>query len=64
MEQMRTSTHCLHEPYQEMVELRVDKWKTKFEKVQGGKEVVSLTGKTSADLHLLEKAHKYVELVQ
>lgn len=43
------------EPYQEMVDLRVKEWKAKFSKVQGGKEIVSLTGETSADLRLLEK---------
>jgi pre-mRNA-splicing helicase BRR2 len=30
-------------------------WRTRFEKLQGGKEIVSLTGETSADLRLLEK---------
>ena len=43
------------EPYQEMVDLRVREWKEKFGDVQGGKEIVSLTGETSADLRLLEK---------
>lgn len=43
------------EPYQEMVDQRVAEWKAKFSKLQGGKEVVSLTGETSADLRLLEK---------
>jgi len=43
------------EPYQEMVDLRVREWKTKFGSVQGGKEILSLTGETSADLRLLEK---------
>ncbi|KAF8970308.1 Sec63-domain-containing protein [Flammula alnicola] len=43
------------EPYQEMVDLRVKEWKDKFQNVQGGKEIVSLTGETSADLRLLEK---------
>jgi len=40
------------EPYQEMVDLRVREWKTKFGSVQGGKEFLSLT---SADSRLLEK---------
>jgi pre-mRNA-splicing helicase BRR2 len=44
------------EPYQEMVELRVNEWKAKFGKLQGGKDIVSLTGETSADLRLLEKS--------
>ena len=43
------------EPYQEMVDLRVKEWKAKFGSVQGGKEILSLTGETSADLRLLEK---------
>jgi len=43
------------EPYQEMVDQRVMEWRGKFEKLQGGKEIVSLTGETSADLRLLEK---------
>ena len=43
------------EPYQEMVDQRVMEWRAKFEKLQGGKEIVSLTGETSADLRLLEK---------
>jgi ATP-dependent helicase YprA (DUF1998 family) len=43
------------EPYQEMVDLRVKEWTSKFRELQGGKEVVSLTGETSADLRLLEK---------
>jgi pre-mRNA-splicing helicase BRR2 len=43
------------EPYQEMVDQRVAEWRAKFSKLQGGKEIVSLTGETSADLRLLEK---------
>ncbi|KAG5640834.1 hypothetical protein DXG03_006882 [Asterophora parasitica] len=43
------------EPYQEMVDQRVEEWRAKFSKLQGGKEIVSLTGETSADLRLLEK---------
>lgn len=43
------------EPFQEMVNQRVAEWRTKFSGVQGGKEFVSLTGETSADLRLLEK---------
>ncbi|KAF7968038.1 hypothetical protein HWV62_32144 [Athelia sp. TMB] len=43
------------EPYQEMVDQRVVEWRKKFSGVQGGKEIVSLTGETSADLRLLEK---------
>jgi pre-mRNA-splicing helicase BRR2 len=43
------------EPYPEMVELRATEWRGKFGNLQGGKEIVSLTGETSADLRLLEK---------
>ena len=43
------------EPYQEMVDQRVAEWRKKFSRLQGGKEIVSLTGETSADLRLLEK---------
>lgn len=43
------------EPFQEMVDQRVAEWKTKFGELQGGKEIVRLTGETSADLRLLEK---------
>ncbi|KAJ7063405.1 putative RNA helicase [Mycena amicta] len=43
------------EPYQEMVDMRVKEWQQKFARIQGGKEIVSLTGETSADLRLLEK---------
>lgn len=42
------------EPFQDMVEQRVDEWRKKFGSLQGGKEVVSLTGDRSADLRLLE----------
>ena len=38
-----------------MVDQRVAEWRSKFGKLQGGKEIVSLTGETSADLRLLEK---------
>ncbi|KAK2464636.1 hypothetical protein APHAL10511_003329 [Amanita phalloides] len=43
------------EPYQEMVDQRVAEWRAKFSQLQGGKEILSLTGETSADLRLLEK---------
>ncbi|PPQ70945.1 hypothetical protein CVT26_014249 [Gymnopilus dilepis] len=49
----RTRAVCI-EPYQEMVDLRVKEWKAKFQNLQGGKEIVSLTGETSSDLRLLE----------
>jgi pre-mRNA-splicing helicase BRR2 len=43
------------EPYQEMVDTQLKEWHSKFLKLQGGKEIVSLMGETSADLHLLKK---------
>ncbi|KIY72493.1 putative RNA helicase [Cylindrobasidium torrendii FP15055 ss-10] len=49
-----TRAVCI-EPFQEMVDQRVDEWTKKFGRLQGGKEIVSLTGETSADLRLLEK---------
>ncbi|KIL54146.1 hypothetical protein M378DRAFT_28806 [Amanita muscaria Koide BX008] len=48
------------EPYQDMVDMKVAEWKVKFSKLQGGKEIVSLTGETSADLRLLEKGDDIV----
>ncbi|KAJ7578996.1 putative RNA helicase [Mycena floridula] len=42
------------EPFQEMVEMRVQEWQTKFKHL--GKEILSLTGETSSDLRTLEKA--------
>ncbi|KAF8507301.1 putative RNA helicase [Hysterangium stoloniferum] len=43
------------EPFQEMVDQRVDEWRKKFSKLQGGKEIVNLTGDRNADLRLLAK---------
>ncbi|RUS26117.1 Sec63 Brl domain-containing protein [Jimgerdemannia flammicorona] len=40
-------------PFQELVDQRVADWKNKFEPL--GKEIVALTGETSADLKLLER---------
>jgi pre-mRNA-splicing helicase BRR2 len=49
------------EPYQDMVDQRVSEWREKFGNLQGGKEIVGLTGETSADLRILEKgAHVFV----
>jgi len=41
------------EPYQEMVDMRLKEWQTKFADLD--KEFVALTGEASADLRLLEK---------
>ncbi|GAA5859336.1 hypothetical protein JCM8547_001990 [Rhodosporidiobolus lusitaniae] len=43
------------EPFQEVVDTRVAEWRRKFGGLQGGKEIVALTGETSADIRLLEK---------
>ena len=43
-------------PYQKMVDPQVAEWKAKLSQLQGEKEIVSLTGETSTDLHLLEKS--------
>ncbi|KAG1769906.1 glycosyl hydrolase family 3 N terminal domain-containing protein [Suillus placidus] len=48
------------EPYQEMVDQRVVEWHRKFSGLQGSKEIVGLTGDTSADLRLLEKGNVIV----
>ena len=48
------------EPYQGVVNLRAKKWKAKFGSVQGGKEILSLKGETSADLRLLEKGEVFM----
>lgn len=57
--QLWSKKEALHavciEPYPEMVELRVKEWQAKFKDVQGGKEILSLTGESAADLRLLEK---------
>ena len=42
------------EPYQEMVDLRVEEWSTKFAGLK--KEVLALTGESTADLALLRRA--------
>ena len=44
-------------PFQEVVDLQVAQWRQKFGKIQGGKNIVALTGETSADLHLLESGN-------
>ncbi len=42
-------------PFQELVDQRYDDWHKRLSKVGGGKEIVKLTGETTADLKLLEK---------
>ena len=39
-----------------MVGPRVAEWRAKFKDFRGGKEIVALTGESSADLRLLEMA--------
>ena len=43
-------------PYQEMVDMRLEEWREKFSDMQGGKEIVALTGESTADLALLRRA--------
>jgi pre-mRNA-splicing helicase BRR2 len=42
-------------PFQELVDLRLQDWQSRFSKLRGGKEIVKLTGETTADLKLLER---------
>ncbi|KAN0065928.1 Pre-mRNA-splicing helicase BRR2 [Thecaphora frezii] len=51
-------------PYDVMVAPRVAEWKAKFGEYQGGKEVVGLSGETSADLRLLEMADVVVSTAE
>ncbi|KAI8902750.1 Sec63 Brl domain-containing protein [Globomyces pollinis-pini] len=41
-------------PRQEVVDIKLGKWKAKFGSLLGGKEIVALTGDSAADLKLLE----------
>jgi len=41
-------------PFQELVDLRHKDWQQRFSKLRGGKDIVKLTGETTADLKLLE----------
>ena len=43
-------------PFQELVDQRHADWEKRFSNLQGGKQVVKLTGETTQDLKLLEKA--------
>jgi pre-mRNA-splicing helicase BRR2 len=52
-DQRRSKAACIL-PYQEMVDLRVKEWSSKFSSLQGGKQVVSLSGDSSTDLRQLE----------
>ena len=42
-------------PFQELVDQRLADWSKRFGNVSGGKQVVKLTGETTADLKILEK---------
>ena len=48
--------------FQEVVDLQVAQWRQKFGKIQGGKNMVALTGETSADLRLLESIITVLQL--
>lgn len=42
-------------PFQELVDQRLQDWRGRFSKLRGGKEIVKLTGETTADLKLLDR---------
>lgn len=42
-------------PFQELVDQRLVDWSERLSKVAGGKQIVKLTGETTADLKILEK---------
>ena len=42
-------------PFQELVDLRLLDWQTRLSSLHGGKEIVKLTGDTTADLKLLDR---------
>ncbi|KAK0672891.1 Sec63 Brl domain-containing protein [Cercophora samala] len=42
-------------PFQELVDLRYQDWQKRFANLRGGKDIVKLTGETTADLKLLEQ---------
>lgn len=42
-------------PFQELVDERLADWQNRLGKIGGGKQIVKLTGETTADLRLLEK---------
>lgn len=43
-------------PFQELVDLRLADWEKRLRSIAGGKTIVKLTGETTADLKLLERA--------
>ena len=42
-------------PHQELVDLRLGDWQKRLSKLSGGKQIVKLTGETTADLKILER---------
>lgn len=42
-------------PFQELVDIRLNDWDKRLKRLRGGKEIVKLTGETSADLELLNR---------
>lgn len=42
-------------PYQEQIDARLKDWQSRLASLAGGKEIVKLTGETTADLKLLER---------
>ena len=43
-------------PFQELVDQRLADWKDRLGKIAGGKQILKLTGETTADLKILERA--------
>ncbi|KAI8610960.1 Sec63 Brl domain-containing protein, partial [Chytriomyces sp. MP71] len=53
---LQSKARCVYiAPFNEVVEIKLAEWKTKFGGLMGGKNIVALTGDTAADLKLLEK---------
>lgn len=42
-------------PFDDVVDMKMAEWKSRFGKILGGKNIVALTGESTADLKLLEK---------
>ena len=42
-------------PFQELIDLQFQDWQSRLSKLRGGKNIVKLTGETTADLKLLER---------
>ncbi|KAJ3264529.1 DEIH-box ATPase [Chytriomyces hyalinus] len=53
---LQSKARCVYiSPFDDVVDMKLLDWKSKFSGLMGGKNIVSLTGDTAADLKLLEK---------